>query len=158
MDKYGVHRISQHTHGIRTHRYRGKYGYLIIECIDVFLKNYKPGKISKKRLMRSKQRRLRVFAQDPKISSADRGWFKQELNRIQKGRTTTLRPPPGKNLAHPRGYEAAKGFGHNHSFLQDIGLHLLQHKYDNFGLSNKTPYNIKPAVYNSSIYKYFIPY
>ncbi len=158
MDKYKVHGISQHIYGYRTNRYRGKYGYLIIECISVFLKNYKPGKISKRRLLRSKQRRLRVFAQDPKMSSADRGWFKQELNRIHKSRTKILRPPPGKNLAHPRGFEAAKGFDHSHSLLQNMELHSLQHKHDNGGLNNKTPFNIKPVIYNSSKHKYFKQY
>ena len=148
----------RHISGYKINRYKGIFGYLVIEGIGILLKNNKIGKISKRKLKESKQRRLRVFAQDQKISSADRGWIKQEFNRIRKGRTKIIRLPHGKNLAHPRGFEATKGFDHSHSYLQNIGLHLLQHKYDNWGLSNKTPFNIKPMEYNSSKYKYFIPF
>ncbi len=44
--------------------------------------------------------------------------------------------PPGKDLAHERGREAAKGYDYSNSNLQDRDLHRLQHKYDDFGRAN----------------------
>jgi RHS repeat-associated protein len=79
------------------------------------------------------QARLRELANDPKVSSADRGWIKQEINHINRGTRTSIRRPPGKELAHNRGFEARKGFGYKHSKLQGTGLHRLQHKYDRMG-------------------------
>lgn len=79
----------------------------------------------------------REIANDPKQSSADRGWIKQELNEIKRGKRRNIRRPPGKQLSHERGREAAKGFNHSNSKLQDAKLHKLQHKYDNFGKKNK---------------------
>lgn len=76
------------------------------------------------------------MANDPKLGSADRGWIKQEQNAIERGNRKTIRNPPGKDLAHERGREAAKGYGYEHSNLQDRDLHRLQHKYDNFGRKN----------------------
>ena len=84
-----------------------------------------------------KQAKLREIANDPKASSADRGWIKQEMNSIKRGQRKTIRNPRGKDLAHDRGREAAKGYGYEHSKLKDRDLHRLQHKYDNFGLKNK---------------------
>jgi hypothetical protein len=83
-----------------------------------------------------KQARLKELANDPKLGSADRGWIKQEQNAIERGNRKTIRNPPGKDLAHERGREAAKGYGYEHSNLQDRDLHRLQHKYDNFGRKN----------------------
>jgi len=85
-----------------------------------------------------RQARLRELADDPKVSSADRGWLCQEMNQIARGKRSSIRNPPGTELAHPRGREAAKGFSHIEapSRLQDIDLHRLQHKYDNFGQKN----------------------
>ncbi len=48
-----------------------------------------------------------------------------------------MRNPPGKDLAHSRGKEAAKGYSYKHSNLQDKDLHKRQHKYDNNGRKNK---------------------
>ena len=73
---------------------------------------------------------------DPKLGSADRGWIKQEQNAIERGNRKNIRNPLGKDLAHERGREAAKGYGYEHSNLQDRDLHRLQHKYDNFGRKN----------------------
>ena len=84
-----------------------------------------------------KQDRLRELAGDSKLGSADRGWIKQEINSIERGQQKNIRNPPGKDLAHERGREAAKGYGYGHSNLQDRDLHRLQHKYDNFGKKNK---------------------
>lgn len=84
-----------------------------------------------------KQLRLRELADDPKLGKADRGWLKQEINAINNGNRKNIRNPPGKDLAHERGREAAKGYSYKHSNLQERKLHRLQHKYDNFGRSNK---------------------
>ncbi len=83
-----------------------------------------------------KQARLRELANDDKLGSADRGWIKQELNSIDRGQRSSIRNPPGKDLAHERGREAAKGYDYSHSNLQDRDLHRLQHKYDDFGRAN----------------------
>jgi RHS repeat-associated protein len=84
------------------------------------------------------QARLRQLGEDTKASSADRGWIKQEQNQIARGTRGEVRNPPGKQLAHSRGREAAKGYNHmeSPSQLQDTDLHRLQHKHDNFGRKN----------------------
>ena len=79
-----------------------------------------------------KQQRLKALADDPKVSTRDRGWIKQEQNAIQRGNRSSIRVPPGKNLAHRRGHEAAKGFDYSHSDLQDIDLHRLQHRFEGY--------------------------
>lgn len=84
-----------------------------------------------------KQARLRELADDPKLGKADRGWLNQDINAINRGSRKNIRNPPGKDLAHERGREAAKGYSYKHSNLQEKKLHRLQHKYDNFGRSNK---------------------
>jgi hypothetical protein len=85
------------------------------------------------RLGRSgKQARLRELEGDPNVSSSDRGWIRQELNSISRGQRKTVRVPPGKNLAHRRGFEAKKGYGYDYSDLQDIDLHKLQHKHEGY--------------------------
>ena len=83
-----------------------------------------------------RQARLRELANDNKLGSADRGWIKQEMNSIARGQRSTIRNPPGKDLAHGRGREAAKGYDYSHANLQDRSLHRLQHKYDDFGRAN----------------------
>jgi hypothetical protein len=40
------------------------------------------------------------------------------MNAIQRGKRSTIRNPPGKDLAHERGREAAKGYDYSHSNLQ----------------------------------------
>ena len=79
-----------------------------------------------------KQARLKQLADDPNVSSADRGWIRQEMNSIDRGQRPSIRVPPGKNLAHRRGLEAKKGYGYEHSDLQDIDLHKLQHKREGY--------------------------
>ena len=85
------------------------------------------------------QERLREIADDPNTSSADRGWIRQEQNSIARGQRTTIRNPPGKQLAHSRGREAAKGYDHveSPSKLQDTDLHRTQHKFDDYGRANQ---------------------
>ena len=83
-----------------------------------------------------KQARLRSLAGDSKLGSADRGWIKQEMNAVDRGKTVDMRNPPGKDLAHERGRENAKGYGYGYANLQNHDLHLLQHKYDDYGRAN----------------------
>ncbi len=91
-----------------------------------------------KKLGRSgKQSKLKSIVNDVKASAADKGWIKSEINQIKKGKRKNIRNPPGKDLAHERGREAAKGYGYEHSNLQDRDLHRRQHKYDNGGRKNK---------------------
>ncbi|GEN71598.1 cell wall-associated protein [Chryseobacterium lathyri] len=84
-----------------------------------------------------KQARLRELANEPKLGKADKGWLKSDINKVAKGKRTTVRNPPGKDLAHERGREAAKGYSYKYSHLQDRSLHRRQHKYDNGGRKNK---------------------
>jgi RHS repeat-associated protein len=79
-----------------------------------------------------KQVRLRELVDDPNVSSVDRGWIQQEINSIERGQRTNIRVPPGKNLAHRRGFEAKKGYSYEHSDLQDIDIHKLQHKHEGY--------------------------
>jgi hypothetical protein len=85
------------------------------------------------------QERLRQIANDPNTSRADRGWIRQEQNSIDRGQRSSIRNPPGKDLAHTRGREAAKGYSHTESpsNLQDRDLHRTQHRFDDFGRANK---------------------
>ena len=84
-----------------------------------------------------KQARLKELATNNKLGSADRGWLRQELNSIERGHRDTIRNPPGKDLAHERGREAAKGYSYKYSNLQDRDLHRIQHRYDDFGRANR---------------------
>ena len=83
-----------------------------------------------------RQARLRELGDDPKLGSADKGWIRQESNSIERGQRSSIRNPPGKDLAHERGRESAKGYSYKHSNLQDRDLHRTQHKYDDFGRKN----------------------
>lgn len=84
-----------------------------------------------------KQERLVELATDPKLGKSDKGWIKQEMNQIDRGKRTSVRNPPGKDLAHERGREAAKGYSYKHSNLQNRADHRTQHRYDNNGKKNK---------------------
>lgn len=80
-----------------------------------------------------KQARLRELANDDKLGSADRGWLRQELNAIERGKQPKMRNRPGKDLAHERGREAAKGYNYNLFYLHNKNNHLRLHKLDDFG-------------------------
>ena len=84
-----------------------------------------------------KQGKLRSLLTNNKVAKFIKGWIKQELNSMKRGKRKSIRNPPGKQLAHERGREAAKGFDYKHSNLQDIDLHKRQHKHDNYGRKNK---------------------
>ena len=59
------------------------------------------------------------------------------MNQIDLGKKTTIRNPPGKDLADERGREAAKGYSYKHSNVQNRADHRRQHKYDKNGKANK---------------------
>jgi RHS repeat-associated protein len=84
-----------------------------------------------------RQERLREISNDQKSSRSDRGWIRNEQRQIKQGNRSSIRNPPGKDLAHERGREAAKGYSYRHSNLQDRELHRTQHKFDDFGRANK---------------------
>jgi hypothetical protein len=86
-----------------------------------------------------RQQRLRALMHDDKLGSADRGWLKQDANAMARDRVARpgLRVPPGKELAHRKGFEADKGYGYEHADLQDISLHRGQHKFDKMGKLNR---------------------
>ncbi|WP_299111923.1 polymorphic toxin type 8 domain-containing protein, partial [uncultured Winogradskyella sp.] len=99
-------------------------------------------KAAKKLGRLGKQKRLRQVLKDPKASKADKGWIKSEMNQMKKSnelgtKRKSIRNPPGKDLAHERGREASKGYGYEHSNLQNRADHRRQHKYDNYGRKNK---------------------
>jgi RHS repeat-associated protein len=77
-----------------------------------------------------KQQKLKEIVNDPKASSSDRGWIKQEQNSIKRRQRKNVRVPPGKNLAHKRGKEARKGHSYGESHLNDIDLHKTQHRIE----------------------------
>ena len=93
--------------------------------------------VAKKVGRSGKQARLRDLMNDDKIGRVDSGWLKQDANLIRQGKRSTLRVPPGKQLAHKRGFEANKGYGYEHADLKLISDHKIQHKHDNFGKLNK---------------------
>ncbi len=110
------------------------------DVIDVTLS------LAKKAGRQGKNAKLRELAEDDKLGKADRGWLRQELNEILRGKRMKggkgrkkkhIRNPPGKDLAHERGRESAKGFSYYWSKLQDRVLHRRQHKHDNYGKKNK---------------------
>ena len=84
----------------------------------------------------SREQRLRDLVNDDKVSSADRGWIKQEMNEVAAGKKGHIRNPLGKDLAHERGRENTKGYGYEHSNLQNRADHRAQHKLDEWGRSN----------------------
>ncbi|MCY3773098.1 MAG: polymorphic toxin type 8 domain-containing protein, partial [Gemmatimonadetes bacterium] len=84
-----------------------------------------------------RQNRLREIGGDLKTSSSDRGWIRNEQRHISTGNRQTIRNPPGKELAHERGREAAKGYNYEHSNLQNQADHRTQHRYDDYGRRNK---------------------
>jgi hypothetical protein len=77
-----------------------------------------------------RQAKLRELAGDPKLNSAHSGWSKNEKRHVETGNRSTLRNPPGTELAHRRGQEARKGFDYSHSDLQDKSLHQTQHQVE----------------------------
>ena len=94
--------------------------------IYFYIKNFK-GKLNRK------QQLLNLYNNDLLLSKNHKGWIKQEINR----NITNIRNPPGIHLAHERGRENSKGYGYEHTKLQIISNHKLQHKYDNMGRKNK---------------------
>lgn len=98
--------------------------------------------------------RLLVYLQDTWVGLAQPGQCQnvdlsgRRMNAIDRGKRKpgTIRNPPGKDLAHERGREAAKGYSYEHSKLQDRDLHRLQHKHDDFGRANKERPPEQPSI------------
>jgi len=84
-----------------------------------------------------KQEQLLDLLNSHKVSSPIKGWITQDLNEIERGKRRTIRNPPGMDLAHERGREAAKGYSYQYSQLQDRALHRRQHKFDDKGRRNR---------------------
>jgi hypothetical protein len=78
------------------------------------------------------QQRLRSLGDDPDTPRDLRGWIKQEENAIEAGTRTSIRRPPGYQLAHKRGFEAKYGFDYEYSDLQLAELHRLQHAVEGY--------------------------
>jgi hypothetical protein len=101
-----------------------------------------------------RQQHLRNLLNDPSVSRADKGWIKSEIRQIENGNRSSIRVPPGKELAHTRGREAAKGYSYEHSKLNLSKDHRNQHRYDNYGRANKerplTPPSPKPTSTSNS--------
>ena len=76
-----------------------------------------------------RQQRLREIAEDPKASSADRGWIRNEMRQVESGNRSAIRTPPGKDLRHPAGRPAAQGHDYAETVLQERALHYTQHRY-----------------------------
>jgi hypothetical protein len=89
-----------------------------------------------------KQERLRELANDTKVSSADRGWIKNEIRHVETGNRNTIRLPRnsrnsphtegGTQLAHAKGKRAKDGNSYKEAKLQDSDLHRLEHKYEGY--------------------------
>jgi hypothetical protein len=77
-----------------------------------------------------RQARLKDLANDPKVNSAHTGWLKNEQRHVKNGNRSSLRNPPGTELAHRRGQEARKGYDYSHSDLQEKSLHTTQHRIE----------------------------
>ncbi len=82
-------------------------------------------------------KKLSSLVNDPNLGKNLTGWIKQEKNSIKRRKRKNIRNPPGKEMAHERGREAAKGYDYSHTNLQDRDLHRLQHKHDGYGRKNK---------------------
>ena len=102
---------------------------------------------SKSRGRAGKQKRLREMMNDPKVSSADRGWLINDERHIKYGNKSGLRIPrngrksPGRKaedkgyeLAHPHDSPASKGNNYADSKLKNHADHkvetrLHKHRY-----------------------------
>lgn len=99
-----------------------------------------PDPFNKKNGRKGKQQRLSELGDDPKVSSSDRGWIKNEKRHIRNGNRKTIRNPRnsrnskkrGTELAHPRGQRAKDGHSYKDAKLQDADLHKLEHKYGGY--------------------------
>lgn len=101
-----------------------------------------------------RQQHLRNQLKDWSVSNADKGWIKSEMRQIDNKNRSTIRVPPGKELAHARGREASKGYPYGFSKLTNAKDHRRQHQFDNYGRLNKerpvTPPSPKPKSTSST--------
>ena len=78
------------------------------------------------RSRKGKEKRLRELANDSKQPKHIKGWLKNEIRAKEVTKNgKTIRNSKGYDLAHARGYEAAKGYGHKYTQLQNRNLHNL---------------------------------
>jgi RHS repeat-associated protein len=78
----------------------------------------------------TREQRLLQLVDDPLVSSAERGWIRNEIRQVETGNRCTIRNPPGKDLRHPPGRSNAKGYDYSETQLQDRATHQrIQHKY-----------------------------
>ena len=96
-------------------------------------------KLTKRAGRSGKQARLREMMNDPKISSADRGWLKNDTRHIEYGNKSGLRVPrngrksPGRRaqdkgyeLAHPHNAPASQGNSYAGSKLKNHADHKIE--------------------------------
>ena len=79
----------------------------------------------------TREKRLVQLVDDPLVSSADRGWIRNEIRQVQRGKrkSCVIRNPPGKDLRHPPKRSNAQGYDYSETQLQDRATHRKQHKY-----------------------------
>ncbi len=77
----------------------------------------------------TREGRLKQLKDDPKVSSADRGWIENEMRQVNTGNRDVVRNPPGKDLRHPPGRANAQGFDYSETQIQDRATHRSQHRY-----------------------------
>lgn len=90
------------------------------------------GAVGGARSYAGRQAQLRGLLDDPTVSRADRGWIRQELNAIARRQRTSIRVPPGKILAHLRGYPARLGYDYRYTRLEGIDIHKIQHGIEGY--------------------------
>lgn len=112
-----------------------------------------PTKATASRLGRGgKQARLREMMNDPKISSADRGWLKNDACHMQTGNKNAMRVPrngrksPGRKsqdkgyeMAHPSTKPASQGNSYNGAKLKNYADHKTEMRIHNHRYRNRAP-------------------
>jgi RHS repeat-associated protein len=91
-----------------------------------------------------RQKRMKELMNDPKVAKWVRGWFRNELRRIQQKKASNMRMPGnsnrskkllgnkrGKELAHKHDKPAKENNDYDGSKLQDADLHKTQHRVEN---------------------------
>jgi hypothetical protein len=75
-----------------------------------------------------REEKLREYEFDKKQPAHVRGWLKQERDRVDSGRATDTRTPPGYVQAHGRTTPAREGFDYSNSRLQGVDLNKLEER------------------------------
>ncbi len=119
----------------------------VMFAVMLVLDPKKAAKQLKRKGRSGKQARLKEWANDPKASSSDRGWLKNDQRHIDTGNKNALRIPrngrksPGRKkkdkgyeLAHKNNAPASKGNGYKGSLVKNHAEHKVEtrihrHKY-----------------------------